>query len=111
MAELIRTAWRFGPCGRNRVARSEYPSTAGRVMSSMKTSSVAAPATAISLVLSRFPADVNYAFAARACAPGHQIQLAVRERPVYNPACRTLLTGCGFFLRSNVMSEGWTPDS
>jgi hypothetical protein len=49
VAELIRTPWRFALGGKNSVAPSRYRSAAGKVMSSMKTSSSAASATAISL--------------------------------------------------------------
>jgi hypothetical protein len=57
-------------------------------MSSMKTSSSAASATAISLVLSRSSSKCEFGFCRKGLSKGAEFQLAVRYQPVYNPALR-----------------------
>jgi len=87
VAELIRTAWRFAPRGKNNVAPSEYPSVAGSVISSTNTSSSPGSATAVSP--SGFESGhskCEFGFCRKGLTKLQEIWLAVRRHPVYNPA-------------------------
>jgi hypothetical protein len=91
VAELIRTAWRFVPRGKNSVAPSGYPSAAGKVMSSMKTSSSAASANPHFLFRFRkFDTKCEFGFCRKGLSRQMENQLAVLQQPVYNPALRCL---------------------
>jgi hypothetical protein len=80
VAELISTAWRLVPRGRNRVPLSAYPSVAGKLISSTKTSSNAAsmgrryPASFLAV-----PSKCEFGFSRKGLQCQMDLQLAAKD--------------------------------